>query len=121
MNFIARVAQSAVGARKQLHSDERPFLSALIQHYRHRAVALHFPLKGLPSVCDRGEARSRATANPMRITADLIQSSRAFYNPLRERELDLRGTRARHARDGCLWGGVRVVDHPDVNSRRATQ
>ena len=27
----------------------------------------------------------------MRITADLILQSRAFYNPLKERELDLRG------------------------------
>lgn len=29
----------------------------------------------------------------MKLTADVIQKARTFYNPLKERELDLRGLR----------------------------
>ncbi|RHY08899.1 hypothetical protein DYB25_008946 [Aphanomyces astaci] len=38
-----------------------------------------------------GAARSATRSNTMRLTAELILSARAHINPLRERELDLRG------------------------------
>lgn len=43
----------------------------------------------------------------MRLTAELIQSSLSYLNPLKERELDLRGASRWKEHDTTLWGEQR--------------
>lgn len=57
-------------------------------------MTISFPLTHLVQSTDRPLQLSRphTTAVKMRLTAELITSSLTYLNPLKERELDLRGT-----------------------------